>query len=88
MWRSIPLGNGGSVVTKGGVVNLVNEDSEEGSSLLASVRLELGLDIDDEGGSDSGEQTSLLLLLACGCQNSVQDSQRSELYLNPRHASS
>jgi len=57
------LGNGGSVVTKGGVVDLVNEDSEEGSSLLAGVRLELGLDVDDEGGSDSGEQSSLSLLL-------------------------
>ena len=50
-----PLGNGGSVVTKGGVVNLVDEDSEEGSSLLACVRPELGLDINDEGRSNSRE---------------------------------
>ena len=55
MWRAGPLGNGGGVITKGGVVNLVDEDSEEGSSLFTCVRLELGLDIEDEGRCNSRE---------------------------------
>ena len=54
-----PLGNTGSVDTEGGVVDLVDEDPEEGGSLLARVGLELRLDVDDECGSDRRKQTSL-----------------------------
>ena len=50
---------GGSVVSEGGVVNLVDEDAEESSSLVTRVGLELWLDIEDESRSDGREQTSL-----------------------------
>ena len=60
MWGTGPLGNSGNVVTKGGVVDLIDEDSEKGSSLLARVRLKLRLDVDNKCGSYSGEQTGLL----------------------------
>jgi len=42
----------GGVITKGGVVDLVDEDSEEGGGLLTCVGLELRLDVDDECGGD------------------------------------
>ena len=59
MWGPGPLGKDGSVPSEGGVVDLVDEDAEEGGSLIARVGLELGLDIENECGSDGGEQTSL-----------------------------
>jgi len=37
----------------------VDEDGEEGGRLFIWIRLKLGLDLDDEGGSHSGEQTGL-----------------------------
>ena len=51
--------NRGNVATEGGVVHLVEEDTEKSSCLFVRVGLELRLDIDYEGGSDGGEQTSL-----------------------------
>ena len=51
---------GGSVVPERGVVDLVDENTEEGGSLSTGVRLELRLDVDDEGRSDGREQTGLL----------------------------
>ena len=59
MGRASPLREGGSVVSEGGVVNLVDEDAEESSSLVTRVGLELWLDIEDESRSDGREQTSL-----------------------------
>jgi len=44
---------------EGGVVHLVNKDTEEGEALLVGVRVKLRLDLDDERRSDGGEQTSL-----------------------------
>ena len=61
MGRAGPLWEGGSVVSKSGVVDLVDEDAEESGSLLGSVRLKLRLDIEDECSGDSGEQASLCL---------------------------
>ena len=55
MGRAGPLWEGGSVVSEGSVVDLVDEDAEEGDSLVTRVGLELGLDVDDEGGGDCGE---------------------------------
>ena len=55
MRRAGPFGNGGSVGPERGVVDLVDEDPEEGGGFLACVGLELRLDVDDEGGSDCGE---------------------------------
>ena len=43
-----PLGDSRSVRTEGGVVDLMDEDSEKGGSLLTRVGLELRLDIEDE----------------------------------------
>ena len=60
-----PLGKGGRVVPKGSVVDLIDEDAEEGGGLVTRVRLELRLNIEDECGGDSGEQTSLLSLSVC-----------------------
>ena len=56
--RACPLQEGGSVVSKG-VVDGVDEDTEESSGLIARVGLELRLDVDDKGRSDGGKQTSL-----------------------------
>ena len=53
MWRAGPLWDCGNMVTKNGVVHLVDEDTEECSSLLIWVWLELGANLDDEGRSDS-----------------------------------
>ena len=59
-WRTNPrLWDSGNSVAERSVVHLVNEDTEESSRLLVWIRLELGIDLDDEGGSDGGEQTSL-----------------------------
>jgi len=47
--------DGGDVVAKCGVVHLVDEDTEESGSFIASVGLELGVDLDDKGRSNGGE---------------------------------
>ena len=53
MWDS------GDAVAEGSIVHLVDEDTEESSGLFVQIRLELGVDLDDEGRSDGREQTSL-----------------------------
>ena len=53
------MGKGGRVVSERGVVDLVDEDTEKGGSLVIWIRLELGIDLYDEGGSHCGEQTGL-----------------------------
>ena len=53
--RTGPLGKGGSVTSERGVVDLVDEDAEEGGGLVTRVRLKLRLDVEDECGRDSGE---------------------------------
>ena len=58
--RPGPLRKSGRVIFERRVVNLVDEDSEEGGSLFACVGLQLGVDLDDERGGDSREQTSLM----------------------------
>jgi len=54
-----PLRYCGNVVTESGVVDLVDEDTEESGGLFVGVWLELRVDLDDECGGDGGEQTSL-----------------------------
>jgi hypothetical protein len=54
------LWEGGNVSSECGVVDLVNEDAEEGSSVGVRIGLQLSVDLDDEGGSDRGEQTGLM----------------------------
>jgi hypothetical protein len=58
--RACPLWEGGNVVSERGVVDLVNEDPEEGGCLVTRVGLQLRVDFDDECGGDGGEQTSLI----------------------------
>jgi hypothetical protein len=53
--RAGPLRESGSVVSKGGVVDLVKKNTEEGCSHVVRVLLEMGVDLDDECGGDSGE---------------------------------
>ena len=57
--RACPLREGGSVVSEGGVVNLVDKDAEESDGLITRVGLELRLDVENECRGDCGEQTSL-----------------------------
>ena len=59
MCGTSPLWDGGNVIAEGGVVDLVDEDSKESGCLFVRVWLELGVDLDDECGSDGGKQTSL-----------------------------
>ena len=53
--RACPLWEGRGVVSEGGIVDLVDKDAEESSSLSTRVRLELRPDIEDESRGDSGE---------------------------------
>ena len=53
------LWEGGNVVSKGGVVDLVDKDTEESDSLITRVGMKLRLDIEDESRGDCGEQTGL-----------------------------
>ena len=47
--RSGPCWEAGNVVPKGGAVDLVKQDAEEGGSLVTRVGLELRIDLNDEG---------------------------------------
>ena len=58
-WRTRPLRDCWNIIAESGVVDLVDEDTEESSGFVVRVGLELRLDLDDEGGSDGGEQTGL-----------------------------
>jgi len=58
--RTCTLWEGRNVVAERGVVDLVDQDAEEGRCLVVRVLLELRVDVDDECGGDGGEQTSLL----------------------------
>jgi hypothetical protein len=49
----------GNVVPKGGIIDLVNEDTEEGGGLAVGIGLELGVELNDKCGGDCREQTSL-----------------------------
>jgi len=54
-----PLGDCGNVTAESTVVDFVDEDTEESSRIFVRIRLELGVNLDDERGSHGGEQTSL-----------------------------
>jgi len=58
-WGTSPLWNCRNVVAEGCVIDLVNENTEESSRLIARVGLELRLDMYDEDGSYDGEKTGL-----------------------------
>ena len=54
-----PLWDRRGIGAESSVVDLVDEDAEEGGRLFIWVRLELGLDLGDERRSHGGEQTGL-----------------------------
>jgi hypothetical protein len=53
------LWEGGNVVSEGGVVHLVDEETEESGGLVVRVLLKVGVDLDDECGCDGRKQTGL-----------------------------
>jgi len=86
--RASPSWQGRGVVSEGGAVEIVDEDTEESCGYIVRVFLEVGVDLDDECGGDGGEQTGLSLSLARFRKNSVRDSRISGWCSNPRRASS
>ena len=50
-----PLWERRNVASEGGVVDLVNEGSEEGGGVDVRVGLQLRIDLDDESGSNGGK---------------------------------
>jgi hypothetical protein len=53
--RAGPLWECRNVVSEGGVVDFVKENTEEGCALVVWIGLEVRVDLDDEGGGDRGE---------------------------------
>ena len=88
MWRTRPFRERGNVASKGGVVDLVDQDFEEGGGPVTGVRLKLRVDLDDEGGSDCRKQTSLKLYSAEIQYNLMRDSRKSGSCLDLLHTSS
>src|SRR5258708_1292391 len=62
-----PLWEGWNVVSGGGVVDLINKDAKGSGGLVARVRTELRVNLNDEGGGHGREQTSLMPELAHDC---------------------
>jgi len=85
--RTSPLREGGRVVAKGGVIDLVDKNAEESSSLVVRVQLELRVDLDYECRGNGREQTRLRPLSAHVDKNLMWYSQRSVLCSNPHHTS-
>jgi len=85
--RAGPLWKGGRFVSEGGVIDLVDKNAEESGGLVIRVRLEVGVDLDDECGGDGREQTSLRPLLAPANQNPTQNAQISVSCSSPHHIS-
>ena len=71
--RTGPSGECGRVISKGCVVDLVNENTKEGGGLVVGIGLELGVELDDEGGGDRREQTGLCPLLVQANQDSMEN---------------
>jgi len=83
-----PLRKRGDVATKRGIVHLVKHDSQESGGLIRWVWLELGVDLDDEGRGDGGEQTGLKPRSARAHPSNVDTLRISVSCSDPRHASS
>ena len=88
MRRAGPLRKRGNVATERGVVHLVEEHSNESGGLVGWVWLELGMDLDDEGRSDGGEQIGLGSKSAHAHPSNAHNPQISVPYSNPLHTSS
>ena len=46
--RTDPSGEGGNVASKGGVIDFINEDTEESGSLITRIRLKARVNLNDE----------------------------------------
>ena len=57
--RAVPLWEGGNLVSERSIVDLVNQDPEEGGRLFAGIILKLRVDFNDERRCDGREQTGL-----------------------------
>ena len=88
MRRAGPLRKRGNGATERRVVHLVKEHSDESGGLVDRVLLEPGMDLDDEGRGDGGEQTGLRFKSAHAHPNNVHNLRISVSCSNPRHASS
>jgi len=53
--RACPLWEGWNVVAEGGVVDFVDEDTEESCGLIVWVLPKLRVDLNDKCGGDGGE---------------------------------
>jgi hypothetical protein len=53
------LGKGRNIASERGIVDLVNENTEEGGGCVVGIGLELGVELNDKCGGDCREQTSL-----------------------------
>ena len=86
VWGTGPLlWDSGNIITKSGVVYLIDEDAE-GSSLSIWVWLEFGVDLNYEDRSHCGEQTGLLSGYYVHLSNlQPKDSQRLILCSDPCH---
>ena len=58
-WVSRDRWDGRGLTRDGGLIESEENCAEEGGRLLVRIGLEVGMDVDDEGRADSGEQTSL-----------------------------
>jgi len=76
-----------NVVAESGVVYLVNENAEESGGLFIWIRLKLGVDLDNEGRSNGGKQTSLLSESGRVRLTNAEDSRISGRCSGPRHTS-
>ena len=74
--RAGPLREGRNVISERGMVYIVNEDSEEGMGLVVGIGLKLRVDLVDECGGNSREQTGLLPKSTQVHQNKTRDSRR------------
>ena len=79
--------DGRNVVAEGGVVYLVDEDTEEGSGVCVRIGLEFGVDLDDEGRGYGRKQTSLLHESARVCLNDALNIRILRCCPGHRHAS-
>ena len=50
--RAVPLWRSWNIISEGGIINLVDKDAEERRGFVARIRLQLGVDLDDECGGD------------------------------------
>ena len=57
--RAGPIREGRDDVSKRGIVDLVDQDSQERVGLVVGIGLKLRVDLNNERGGDGGEQTGL-----------------------------